>query len=70
MRQEWAWFVEQQAMFYEELVSYQLAMPRRRASQMRIDIIDGLHRAWNRIRGNNRMKIHQIDIGPKPRFMN
>ena len=22
MRQEWAWFVEQEAMFYEELVGY------------------------------------------------
>ena len=26
MRQEWAWFVQQQEMFHEELVGYQLSL--------------------------------------------
>ena len=45
-------------MFYDELVSYKLLVPRRLASQMPRDTIDKLCKALNRIREeNNRMKI-------------
>ena len=58
MRQEWAWLLREQEMFYDELVGYKLPVPRRLASQMLRDTIDELYRALNRIREeNNRMKI-------------
>ena len=58
MRQEWAWLLREQEMFYDELVGYKLPVPRRLASQMLRDTIDELYKALNRIREeNNRMKI-------------
>ena len=58
MRQEWAWLLHEQEMFYDKLVGYKLSMPRRLTSQMSRDTIDKLRRALNRIREeNNRMKI-------------
>ncbi|KAL0015857.1 hypothetical protein SO802_002926 [Lithocarpus litseifolius] len=58
MRQEWAWLLREQEMFYDELVGYKLPVPRRLALQMPRDTIDGLCRALNRIKEeNNRMKI-------------
>ena len=58
MRQEWAWLLREQEMFYDGLVGYKLPVSRQLASQMLRDTIDELHRALNRIREeNNRMKI-------------
>ena len=58
MRQEWAWLLREQEMFYDELVGYKLLMPRRLASQMPRDTIDKLRKVLNHIREeNNRMKI-------------
>nr|POF09519.1 hypothetical protein CFP56_16429 [Quercus suber] len=58
MRREWAWLFREQQMFYDELVSFKLPMPRRLASQMPRDTIDELRKALNHIREeNNRMKI-------------
>ena len=58
MRQEWAWLLREQEMFYDVLVGYKLLVPRRLASQMPRDTIDELRRALNYIREeNNRMKI-------------
>ena len=45
-------------MFYDELVGYKLSVPRRLASQMPTDTIDGFRKVLNRIKEeNNRMKI-------------
>ena len=58
MRQEWAWIFREQQMFYDELVGFNLPVPRRLVSQMPRDTIDELRKALNRIREeNNRMKI-------------
>ena len=59
MRAAWDWLLCEQEMFYDEMVSYKLSVPRRLASQMLRDTIDELRRALCRIREeNNRMKIH------------
>ncbi|KAL0015434.1 hypothetical protein SO802_002503 [Lithocarpus litseifolius] len=59
MRQEWAWLLREQEMFYDEFVGYKLLMPRRLASQMPKDMINELRKALNRIREeNNQMKMH------------
>ena len=59
MRVEWDWLIYEQEMFYDEMISYKLSVPRRLASQMLRDTIDELRRALCRIREeNNRMKIH------------
>ena len=58
MRQEWAWLLHEQEMFYDELVGYKLPVSRRLKSQMPRDTIDDLLKALNRIKEeNNRMKI-------------
>ena len=58
MRQEWAWLLREQKMFYDELVGYKLPVAQWLASQMPRDMIDELRKALNRIRvANNRMKI-------------
>ena len=58
MRQDWAWLISEQQMFYDELVGFKLPVPRRLASQMPRDTIDELRKALNRIRDeNNRIKI-------------
>ncbi|KAK9998181.1 hypothetical protein SO802_017784 [Lithocarpus litseifolius] len=69
MRQDWAWLLHEQEMFYDELVGYKLLVPWQLALQMPRDTIDELRKALNRIREeNNRMKIHlnryqtQVDI--------
>ena len=57
-RQEWAWLFHEQQMFYNELIGFNLPMPRRLASQMPRDTIDELRKALNCIREeNNWMKI-------------
>ena len=53
MRQEWAWLLREQEMFYDELVGYKLLVPRQLASQMPRDTIDKLYRELNRIREDN-----------------
>ena len=53
MRQEWAWLLREQEMFYDELVGYKLPMPQRLTSQMPKDTIDELRRALNCIREEN-----------------
>ena len=59
MRQEWAWLLCEQQMFYDELVGYKLSMPQQLALQMPRDTIDEFRKALNCIRQeNNRMKIH------------
>ncbi|KAL0010903.1 hypothetical protein SO802_006011 [Lithocarpus litseifolius] len=69
MRQEWAWLLHEQEMFYDELVGYKLLVPRRLASQMPRDTIKELRKALNCIREeSDRMKIRlnryqtQVDI--------
>ena len=58
MRQEWDWLFREQQMFYDELASFKLPVPRRLASQMPRDMIEELRKALNRIREeNNRIKI-------------
>ena len=58
MRQEWDWLFCEQQMFYNELASFKLPVPRRLALQMPRDMIDELCKALNRIREeNNQMKI-------------
>ena len=58
MKAAWDWLLREQEMFYDEMVSYKLPVPRRLASQMSRDTIDELRRALCRIREeNNWMKI-------------
>ena len=53
MRQQWAWLLYEQEMFYDELVGYKLLVPWRLTSQMPRDMIDELRRALNCIREEN-----------------
>ena len=58
MRVDQDWLLHEQEMFYDEMVSYKLPVPRRLASQMLRDTIDELRRALCCIiEENNRMKI-------------
>ena len=50
MRQEWDWLFHEQQMFYDELASFKLPVPRWLASQMPRDMIDEFRKALNRIR--------------------
>ena len=59
IREEWAWLLHEQEMFYDKLVGYKLPVPWWLALQMPRDMIDELRKALNRIREeNNQMKIH------------
>ena len=50
MRHGWVWLIHEHGMFYEELVSYKLLVPRQHTSQMPKDTIDGFRRALDHIR--------------------
>ena len=64
IRQEWAWLLHEQEMFYDEFVNYKLPVPCWLALQMPKDTIDGLRRALNCIgEENNQMKIRLNQYG-------
>ena len=71
MRAEWDWLLYEQEMFYNEIVSYKLPVPRWLATQLLRDTIDELHRALYCIREeNNRIKIRLNRYRTKWRFEN